>query len=416
MDMNIENLDHRLLLEHALDDFSESSCNPFEGLQKISTLEKIINEREARKITEKTLKRIEPFRTKSLDKLSASEKEELKQNFMELAEELDRRKIFFSEPFLTYFMTHGYLESTEAFLDLARGHDEGLLFSDLFQAVRNVWIMNSLQLLFDEEIRMTPSIFGYSMLYPYTDNFLDDPRKTHKEKKRFNDRLQMVLEGAVPEAVSPEEDKVFDMIRRIETQYPRQDFPEVYRSLLMIQDAQVTSLSQGTSTRLSPSIILPISFYKGGTSVLADAFLCKGVLKEPEMDFAFGYGAFLQLLDDFQDIDEDRKNDHWTLFSVKNQEEIFDNEVCKLLCYINRVLEKHHFGTPKEKMIKGIIRECTRIMVMNVVGRSPHLVSERLYRHLESFSTVRLSFYREYGNRISERMSDFDLSTRIGSL
>lgn len=403
-----EILDQGTLLENALEDFAKSSCSPFADTKKVSILEKMVNEREARKIIEKSMKKLEPFREKSMDTLSDEEKNEIRFLFIGLAEEMDRKKIFFDEPFLTYFMRSGYLDSTDIFFSSARSHDSSLEFTDLFQAVRNVWIMNSLQLLFDIPIRMTPSIFSYSMLYPYTDNYLDDPCISLEEKRHFNTRLQMILEGNTPPDVTPEETKIFTMIHNIEKEYPRNEYPGIYKSLLLIQDAQVYSMSQGSQNRLSPNIIMPISFYKGGTSVLADAYLCKGHLNQMEMEFAYGYGAFLQLMDDFQDIETDRNAQHWTLFSVKNKEEIFDNEVHKLLCYILKVVDKHTFGTPDEAMLKRIIKECTRMMIGEVIGKNPHLVSEKLYKNIESTSKVRLSFYKEYGEKFSEALSRWD--------
>lgn len=410
-----ETLDHGTLLENALEDFAQSSCSPFAKAKKFSIIEKMVNEREARKLIEKSMKKLEPFREKSMDTLSEEDKSQIRILFMDLAEEMDRKKIFFDEPFLSYFMENGYLDSTDLFFSQAKAHDPSLEFTDLFQAVRNVWIMNSLQLLFDLPIRMTPSVFSYSMLYPYTDNYLDDPEVSAQEKRNFNTRLQMVLEGVIPENVTPEEQKIFAMISNIEKEYPRDEYNDIYRSLLLIQDAQVSSLSQGSQNRLSPNIIMPISFYKGGTSVLADAYLCKGHLSGKEMEFAFGYGAFLQLMDDLQDIESDRKAQHWTLFSVKNQEEIFDNEVSKLLCYIIKVIDKHTFGSPDEAMLKRIIRDCTRMMIGEVIGRNPHLVSEKLYKNLESCSKVRLSFYKEFGEKFSEALSRWDKNTPLSS-
>ena len=410
-----EILDHGTLLESALEDFAQSSSNPYGMAKKVSIIEKMVNEREAKKLIEKTMKKLEPFREKSIETLSDEDKSEIRVFLIELAEELDRKKIFFDEPFLSFFMENGYLDSTELFFLHAREHDSTLDFTDLFQAVRNVWIMNSLQLLFDLPIRLTPSIFSYSMLYPYTDNYLDDPDVSMEEKRLFNNRLQMVLEGYMPQDVTPDEMKIFTMIHNIEKEYPRNDYPDVYKSLLLIQDAQVYSMSQGSQNRLSPNIIMPISFYKGGTSVLADAYLCKGHLNQMEMEFAFGYGAFLQLMDDLQDIDCDRKSKHWTLFSVKNQEEIFDNEVTKLLCYITKVTDKHTFRTPHEEMLKRIIRECTRMMIGEVIGKNPHLVSERLYKNIESSSKVRLSFYMEYGEKLSEGMSRLGANAPLSS-
>ncbi len=415
MKIRDEILDHGTLVENALEDFAKSSCSPFAETKKVSIIEKMFNEREARKIIEKSMKKLEPFREKSMDTLTEEEKSQIRFMFIELAEEMDRKKIFFDEPFLSYFMQNGYLDSTDHFFSEAREHDPSLESADLFQAVRNVWIMNSLQLLFDLPIRMTPSVFSYSMLYPYTDNYLDDPEVSADKKRHFNTRLQMVLEGLTPENATPEELKIFTMIHNIEKEYRRDEYPDIYKSLLLIQDAQVTSLSQGSKNRLSPNIIMPISFYKGGTSVLADAFLCKGHLSRKEMEFAFGYGAFLQLMDDLQDIESDRASQHWTLFSVKSREEIFDNEVNKLLCYIIKVIDKHTFGSPDEAMLKRIIKECTRMMIGEVIGRNPQLVSEKLYKNLESCSKVRLSFYKEFGDKLSENLSRWDKNPSLST-
>ncbi|MFH5835311.1 hypothetical protein ACHAL6_04435 [Proteiniclasticum sp. C24MP] len=407
MDVWNEELDHRVLIETSLEDFAESSGNPFKDLEKVSLFEKLLHEKDAKKIIERFMKKIEPFRNLKNRSLTPQEKDGIRVLFLDLAEEMDSRKIFFDEPFLGSFIEMGYLESTESFFSEAERHDSTLEFTDLFQAVRNVWIMNSLQLMFAEKIRMTPSVFSYSMLYPYTDNFLDDPEISLSRKKAFNERLQKVLEGNGPSDASPEEAKIFQMIHNIELQYQRKDYPRVYKSLLMIQDAQVHSLSQNNPKKLSPNVLLPISFYKGGASVLADGFLCKGELTEIEMNFSFGYGAFLQLLDDLQDIECDRKDNHWTLFSIKHQEEIYDKEIVKLLCYIDKVLCKYRLYSPDEEMLKRIIRECTRLMIMDVVGQNPHLVSEKLYKSLESYSKVRLSFFKEYHEKFSDWSSLF---------
>ena len=45
----------------------------------------------------------------------------------------------------------------------------GILIDDLYQALRNVWIMMSFQVLFDRTVELTNSVFAYSMLYPFTD-------------------------------------------------------------------------------------------------------------------------------------------------------------------------------------------------------------------------------------------------------
>src|SRR5438477_2021166 len=57
----------------------------------------------------------------------------------------------------------------------ARRFDPALSATDIFQASRNVWTAAGLQVLLGQRLELTPAIFAYSLLYPYTDNLLDDP-------------------------------------------------------------------------------------------------------------------------------------------------------------------------------------------------------------------------------------------------
>ena len=61
--------------------------------------------------------------------------------------------------------------------------------------MRNVWIMNGVQLMADVPVKITPSVFAYSMIYPYSDNFLDDPNVTEEEKQAFSKRFNQRLHG-----------------------------------------------------------------------------------------------------------------------------------------------------------------------------------------------------------------------------
>lgn len=402
------------LLEESLQDYTLSVDCPYNNLKKTNLMKKIHNEREIRKLSEKFFRKLEPLRTRDMNSFNDRDKEELKRDFKEFALVLDKKRLFFDKPFLGYFMDMGYLESTNAFFDAAKSHDENLLLTDLFQAVRNVWIMNSLQILFGRNVSMTPSIFSYSMLYPYTDNYLDDPRVDKAAKKKFNERFQMVLEGNEPSNVTPEEKKVFTMIRNIESEYDRKSYGELFEGLLAIQHAQVSSMGQDGEIKLTPGDLLPLSFYKGGSSVLADAFLVKGHLSIAEKDFAFGYGCFLQLLDDLQDASLDREDHHWTLFSISEEQDIHDKNVDKLLAFIQRVMTKHTLNTANEALLKEVISECTMIMVMDVIGRDPSLVSRKFYHTLESYSKVRLSFYKELKEKIDQFTEGLDRGASIG--
>ena len=67
-----------------------------------------------------------------------------------------------------------------------------------------------------------------------------------------------------------------------------------------------------------------ISVEKGGTSVLADAYLVCGNLDTELSDLMFGFGFVLQLIDDLQDAKEDCNNNHMTVFSQELNKERLD--------------------------------------------------------------------------------------------
>lgn len=388
-------IDIKILLEKSLEDFTKSSMNPFDQLPKISMVEKKKNEREARKLIDRFYVQLLPFLKKPSFRVKNEDIEPLHSVFLDFAAEADKKNIFFDGPFFQYFLDHGYLKSSEDFFHLVKDQDPEMLAMDFFQALRNIFISNSLQLLFGKNVELTKGMAGYSLLYPYTDNYIDDPKVSSRDKKDFNKRFQNRLEGKDCVPLSLWERKVYGAIEAIETTLPRSDHPLVYESLLLIHDAQVLSLSQNGSSRLSPHIILPISFYKGGASVVADACLVNPTLSQDMVHFSFNYGTFLQLIDDLQDSEEDREHNHWTLFSLKNQEEIHDLEISKLISYMVRSLHMFTFNTPEEESLKKIIFDACLMMIMSVVGKNPNLVSIKLYKALEDISRFKLSFYDE---------------------
>lgn len=77
------------------------------------------------------------------------------------------------------------------------------------------------------------------------------------------------------------------------------------KSMLLIQQNSV----------LTENETLKICITKGGASVLADGYLVSGKPTEEQRFFLFGYGAYLQLLDDIQDVEEDFQAGLMTVFS-----------------------------------------------------------------------------------------------------
>jgi hypothetical protein len=65
---------------------------------------------------------------------------------------------------------------------LARPFDACLSTDNIVQACRNAWTACGLQPLLGERVGITSSILGYSLLYPYSDNYLDRADISTEEK------------------------------------------------------------------------------------------------------------------------------------------------------------------------------------------------------------------------------------------
>jgi hypothetical protein len=90
---------------------------------------------------------------------------------------------------------YGFAEVGLEFIRQARSFDPEIPFEDIYQASRNVWSMNFMQLLTGEPIVLTPAVLAYSLLYPYTDNYLDDPQIPVETKQSLNERFRVRLMG-----------------------------------------------------------------------------------------------------------------------------------------------------------------------------------------------------------------------------
>jgi hypothetical protein len=404
------------LVRDASDTYYNCGDPDFKGFRKVHIFEKLKNEREIKKLSERLIHELETFRGKDPESLTASETEELKKAITSYILELDNRKLFFDKPFLGFFLEKGYMESAEDFLDEVKLEDSDLKPEEVFQAIRNVWIMNSLQLFWGIPLRMTPSVYAYSMLYPYTDNFLDSSEVSKEDKARFNERLTRVINGERVESSDPHEERVFELIGKIGTEFHRDSYPSVYESIGLIQKAQIESMKQDQKKTMAADEIIPISLFKGGASVLADAFLVKGELDQEETRFAFGYGSFLQLLDDLQDAESDRKEGHQTIFSMDDSSIDFDGRLRRLISFIFRVNEQVADDDETKVLMKDVIRTCTLMMVMEVVGREPGFVSRGFYRELESYSKVRLPFFMEYEKQMEKMIETLGIGSNFSQL
>ena len=296
----------------------------------------------------------------------------------------------------------GFCNATSEFMEGARRFDSSIKMDDTMQAMRNVWIMNCIQLMLDREVEYTPPLFAYSMLYPYTDNYLDASGISPEKKIQTGKKLRLKLEGKPVEPSNIYEGRLFKLVEMIEGYYAREANPEVYESLLWIQDAQQNSLLQQKTT-VSPyeNDILDLSFEKGGASVLADAFLVKGALTQEEARFMFGFGVVLQLGDDLQDALTDRRNGHMTLFSQTAGRWPLDNITNKLFNFTYSVLDSGCcLKAPAMSELSAIMKRSCTLLLLGAIANNSALFSKGYLKNIETHSPMSFKYIRSMFRRV----------------
>jgi len=299
-------------------------------------------------------------------------------------------------------LTEKFIRSTGLFLEKIKKFDPGLDIENIYQALRNIWIMNSIQVYLGQKIDCTTSMFAYSMLYPYTDNILDNVSVNLDKKLHLSQLLKLWLEGITQCPAAEIEQKIFSLVKKIEGEFPRDHFPGVYQSLLLIFNAQLKSLDQ--QKQVTPPYVndvVGISFEKGGCSVLADGFLLKGELEKKERDFCFGWGTFLQLSDDIQDIFMDRKNHHTTIFSQIAGFYKLDKVANKLFNYIVTVLNEH-LDYPELQNLKKFSKKNFYFLAMEAIGKNSHLYSSDYVKEIEKVFPFSFSYQKKLRKRLEK--------------
>ncbi len=280
-------------------------------------------------------------------------------------------------------------QATHEFVEQARAFDPTLGLEALFQALRNVWIMIGIQAMFERPLRLTPSMFAYSLLYPYSDNVLDDARRTLASKTRFQRRFGRRLGGERLARPSAVETRIDALVGRIELEWPRARFAHVHAALAAIHAGQGASLSQQSARPPSVSRLVRLSVRKGGASVLADGYLVGGRLAPAQARFLYGYGVALQVLDDLQDAPEDLAAGHWTLASRALAVGELEALVPHLRAFVRALLERETgLVTPVFRDLRDlIVKNCDALFFHGVARVREHL-GDALRRKLEAESPL----------------------------
>ena len=305
----------------------------------------------------------------------------------------------------TGLLTDLFLPAGIQFARSARSFDPAISREDTIQACRNAWTACGLQPLLGAAASVTPSILAYSLLYPYSDNYLDAAGVSTADKLAFSRRFRERLRGAILPSLNLRESCVWSLVAMIESQYPRAQFPLVYDCLLAIHHAQEDSLAQlNRDTLLADGDLLQLSFAKGGASVLADACLARGSMTPDEARFAFEWGALLQLGDDLQDVRGDLLRDSSTLFTRAIAQGLpLDCLVTQLLVFCDQVAARMNRLAHGPQRLKDLLRISWRSLILSAIAEAHQFFTPAFVSECEQLSPFRFDFLRERRTRLATR-------------
>ncbi len=315
-------------------------------------------------------------------------------------------------------LTDNFLPSGIEFARRARQFDPEISREDTIQACRNAWTACGLQPLLGAPAQITPSILAYSLLYPYSDNYLDCPDVPNQAKLLFSERFRQRLRGHAAPPLNAHEAAVWALVAMIEQQYPRSQFPDVFACLLAIHQAQEDSIGQlADDTEIDDAGLLRVSLAKGGTSVLVDAGLVRGSMTQEQSRVAFEWGALLQLGDDLQDVAEDLRRGSQTLFThAAARGEPLDDLVLQLLAFCDCVAARMTRLPDGSERLKDLLKTSWRSLILDAIASAHEFFSPAFLVAAEGNSAFRFEFMRARRTRLAGRQGLyaklFDLFTQ----
>jgi hypothetical protein len=291
--------------------------------------------------------------------------------------------------------SQAFSDVSEEFVRRARAFDPRLSAEHIYQAGRNAWTAHGLQWLLGLPVQLSPSILAYSLLYPYTDNYLDDPDIASATKLAFNERFRQRLAGDVLVPANAYEQVIFDLLGMIEKQYSRSGHPTVFEGLLAIHRAQSQSLNLLRRAAAPGEVdVLGLSFHKGGTSVLADGYLVSPSLNEAQRQYTYGHGIFAQLLDDMEDVERDTRDGRLTIYSQPGGHWSLDRLANRTFHFGRKVLlGLDCFDVPEP--VRALIRQGADLLLIDAIGRTERYYTPSYLRELEAHAPFRFSFLKE---------------------
>lgn len=354
---------------------------------KIDARQKKDNETLVEEFLKRMQKKIQP-RPKNPDARRQWEKKLEQELQPDIIEFLGREKILSLTEWMGPELLDAFKRETKHFIDKAREFDESLNQAQIWQAMRNYFIYAMIVEMQGEEQNAKDPILAYSLLYPYTDDYIDDKQVSAEDKKRYNRMIASRLNG---EMVTPNnllEEKTCRLLDMILNSYDGEKQRRIRGTLLELLEAQSKSISQQKKD-ITDSEILDISIRKGSASVLADYLFAASEWAMDEEIFYLKFGFLLQLVDDLQDIEEDRENGSHTLMTRAEEQKRLEQCVNHLLWFSWNVIRQFQ---PKNPGIKNfVLKYCVEITLLSA-AMNQQWFSREYIMALEAYLPFSLEF------------------------
>ena len=300
----------------------------------------------------------------------------------------------------------GFIDTGLSFVRNSVQIDEEIERRYILQALPNVWVMNLVQLIFQKSILLTNAMTAYSLLYPYTDNLLDDPGIREDEKRVFNHRLEEIINGGQLAVINDHEQVVFSLVDSVLSSYDRDHEKLIRAGLQAIHDAQKRSLElQFGEDSKDGQDTLSISIEKGGVSVVVNGCMVSEAVDQHQADFLFGYGSFLQFQDDLIDVSSDANAGIETVFSQTATRNNLDDQALRLFQYRKRIFERDGFRSiPIPSAVRSIMQRTAELIPIAAAALAPDRFSHDFLHSLEARFPVRFDFLRQERNSFEKTL------------
>lgn len=309
----------------------------------------------------------------------------------QMAELLQKERILQIQSVFGEALFASFERETRQFIRKCRKYDETLPLEDIWQALRNYFIYAMIMDFQGKEQKCTEAALAYSLLYPYTDNFIDSTDADMQEKAEFNRMIKNVLRGLPYEPKNRLEEKICGLLWMIRDSCRGEKQREIQELLLMMLDAQEESRKQ-MQNGVTEEEILDISVYKGSVSVLNDYAFLEEYMPEEEAVFYLTFGFLLQLSDDLQDVEEDMRAGSRTIMTCAAEQRRLETTVNRLLHFTNRVMNGFH---PRNPGLKEFARNNCLLMILSTVITSHTGFSTKYLTDVEKYLPFSLAFLQK---------------------